>query len=519
MQNCKMDFIGSSVKIFLNSFATNFFRSAEFLVVLFLLQTKIIWASQQIEVILKLSTSQTILVEIKSEKTDIFWEFLTSYADRSDLEKRIENLKFFDENGGMVFYEKIGKGKFITDRPVRHLRYNVNVAPADNFAGIAHVSWINQFYGLLVLADLIPRNFETASAKLFFSFPSRWQILLNDDKEAVKNLSGDKVGENFSSERGAYFVVERIEKAVFLICQEFREKNFSVGKTAVSFVFIGDWEFVEQASELAKKIFIEYTSRLGRLLFPKIRIFLLPFPEQTRFNYWQAETKGATVTIVSAPAVFKSNALNLLSEQLRHEILHLWIPNSLALRGNYDWFFEGFVIYQSLKTGVFLGEIRFEDFLSHIATAFDSVQNQGFPETSLIELSRNRWQTSKQKLLYAKGLLVAFLFDISLLKAGKNGVEIIFRELLHKFSNKSEDANKAVLAILRKYDENLVSRYIEGATPISLQSYIAEFGIQIKKNSGRTRFELTEDLSARQKDLLKRLGYNQWRKISVRVKS
>jgi hypothetical protein len=517
VQNRKMNFIGSFAKIFLNSFATSFFRSAKFLVFLFLLQTKAVLASQQIEAILRLFASQTISVEIKSEKTDVFWEFLTSYADRSDLEKRIENLKFFDENGDSVSYQKIGAGKFVADKPVRHLRYDVKVTPADDFAGIAHVSWINQPYGLLVLADLIPRNFETASAKLFLSCPSGWRILSNDDGEAVKNLSCD--GENFSAEHKAYFVVERIEKAIFLICQEFRERNFSVGKTAVRFVFVGDWGFVEQASQLAKKIFIEYTDKLGRLLFPKINIFLLPFPEQPRFNYWQAETKGATVTIVSAPAVFKSNALNLLSQQLRHEILHLWIPNSLALRGNYDWFFEGFVIYQSLKSGVFMGEIRFEDFLSHIATAFDSVQSQSFPETSLIELSRNRWQTSKQKLLYAKGLLVAFLFDTSILKARKNGIEIIFRELLREFSNRSEDANKAVLKILRKYNENLVNRYIEGAMPVNLQYHIVDFGIQIKKTSGKTRFELTENLSARQKDLLEKLGYNQWRKVAVRAKS
>ena len=39
------------------------------------------------------------------------------------------------------------------------------------------------------------------------------------------------------------------------------------------------------------------------------------------------------------------------------------IPNDVNLSGNYDWFYEGFALYQSLKLAVGLNRIRFEDFL------------------------------------------------------------------------------------------------------------------------------------------------------------
>ncbi|GIU82083.1 MAG: hypothetical protein KatS3mg006_1147 [Pyrinomonadaceae bacterium] len=511
MQDQKADFIKTfqmtSLKLLVNV-RLNILKT---LTLFFLLQTTAISAFQtmpkpSVEVTLSLSTNQTISVEIESEKADAFWEFLTSYANVTNLEKRIENLKFFDENGLEISYARIGEGKFVVDKPVKHIRYDVKTALAENFAGIAHVSWIDQSQGLLVLADLIPRNFEANSAKVNFRLPAEWKILSNESE--ITEQSGR-----------SYFAVEKVEKAVFLVCKEFREKSFSAGKTKIKFAFVGEWEFIEEAVKLAERIFAEYTGKIGELSFPKVQIFLIPFPEKTRFNHWQAETKGATVTIVSAPPAFKSNALNLLSEQLRHEILHLWIPNSLSLKGNYDWFFEGFVIYQSLKSGVLMGEIRFDNFLSHIASAFDSIQTS-LQEVSLLELSNNRWQLpiAERKILYARSLLTAFLLDIKLLRNRKHGIEIIFRELLRKFTGKSEDANKAILAVLRRYDADFVSRYIENMAQINLPSQLADFGIQVKKVSGRTKLEVAENLSSRQKDLLEKLGYNQWRRISVKIK-
>jgi hypothetical protein len=478
----------------------NFWFRLTFL--LLLLQIKHIYAFQTIS--LSLLADESVLVEIKSEKSQEFWEFLVSYAGISGLEKRIQDLEFSDEDGAKVFFEKIAEGKFVVSKPVKNLSYKVKISIDDRMTGFAYVSWMNKMEGLLILSDLIPRNFESSSAKLTFNFPYGWKILSNN-KQLDENS----------------FFVERIEKAVFLVCREFQERSFFVGKTAVNFLFVGDWDFAESASKLAERIFAEYTKKLGKLSFQRVQICLISFPKKVRFNYWEAETKGANITIVSAPAVFKSNALNLLSEQLRHEILHLWVPNSLALRGNYDWFFEGFVVYQSLKTGVFMGEIRFEDFLSYLATAFRLVNQHDAFEDSLIELSEKRWKLPitdpKSMLFYAKSLLVAFMFDMNLLEKGKDGVEIVFRELLNSALSGEERANDVILAILKRYDVRLVEQYIQGTEKIDLQ--ISKFGIQKSEASGVIKFEVAENLTSKQKNLLKKLGYNQWLKFSVKVKN
>jgi len=41
-----------------------------------------------------------------------------------------------------------------------------------------------------------------------------------------------------------------------------------------------------------------------------------------------------------------------LSVPLTHEFLHFWVPNGLSLEGDYDWFYEGFTVYQAARISV-----------------------------------------------------------------------------------------------------------------------------------------------------------------------
>ena len=56
----------------------------------------------------------------------------------------------------------------------------------------------------------------------------------------------------------------------------------------------------------------------------------------------------------------RKQRLNRLGILLSHELFHLWVPNSLSLDGDYDWFFEGFTLYLALLTDVRLGLISFD---------------------------------------------------------------------------------------------------------------------------------------------------------------
>ena len=168
---------------------------------------------------------------------------------------------------------------------------------------------------------------------------------------------------------------------------------------------------------MAAEIFINYQELFAAKPNQKTQIFLLRFPKDIKSGRWEAETRGANVVIISSDMPFKTHSVQRLHEQLRHEIFHLWLPNGVNLSGNYDWFYEGFALYASLRTALAMNQIRFEDFLDTLGRAhsIDTLQSR---RVSLIEASKNRWNGANTQV-YARGMLVAFLIDTALLQKSK----------------------------------------------------------------------------------------------------
>ena len=205
---------------------------------------------------------------------------------------------------------------------------------------------------------------------------------------------------NVTSKSGGWKVVSRKStgqtpsngnvKTVFVIGAELRNK--AEARSELNIVTTGQWLFDDaESARIAGEIHSEYSKVFRSGPVKKLQIAMLPFPQKNvQKGTWEAETRGASVTVISADMPFKTQALQRLHEQLRHEIFHFWLPNGVNLTGNYDWFYEGFALYQSLKTGVGLNQTRFEDFLDTLSRAhnIDSMQNRRF---SLIEASQNRW--------------------------------------------------------------------------------------------------------------------------------
>ncbi|HEX8369825.1 MAG TPA: hypothetical protein VF604_14860 [Pyrinomonadaceae bacterium] len=431
------------------------------------------------------------------------WSFLQNYADVTNLGDRIENLKFVNARAQQIQFKKLAPGEFEAEQVPAAFQYDVKTAIPPQLTAAAHVSWISDARGLLMLGDLLPQNLQNFGAKITFELPENWRITTSETRRSEKS-----------------FGVKNVEKAIFLIGKDWREHSKQIEKNELSLAISGEWQFTDaEALRVAETILAEHRKTFGEIPFPKTQILLLPFPQAANFERWRAETRGATVTLISAPTTFKSAAVNRLHEQLRHEIFHLWIPNSLNLSGNYDWFYEGFTLYKALKTGVSLNQIRFDDFLSTLGRAFDLTEalsrRQSF---SLIEASQKRWINSNE-LIYAKGIVVAFLCDATLLREsrGKRDLDAIFREVFqkHRAPNQKEDGNAAILRILKSNPElvPLAEKYIEGNSKVDWQNDLQTFGMSAEKNSGVTEIKVVAKPGGRQKDLLNKLGYNQWRKL------
>ncbi len=467
-------------------------------------------SAQEIEVAIKISLPDSVSVEGKfikenSNQSNLNWSFLNSIAGAENLAARIADFNLSGEKGRVVAFRKLADGEYLANEAAMNFNYRTNLKTPPNVAWMAHVSWLADEQGILMLGDLLPQFAvanQRTSALIKFELPTDWKVISGEEK----------LGENS-------FLVKDIDKAIFLVGKNWREQKAG----NLSLTITGEWHFFDaEALAMASEIHEEFRKLFGETSAGKAQIFLFRFPQAVKFGRWSAETRGSTLTIASADMPFKSQSAQRLHEQLRHELFHLWLPNRLALTGNYDWFYEGFTVYQALRTGIRMNRIRFEDFLDTLAQAynFDNLQSRKF---SLIESSKNRW-SGENNQVYARGMLAAFLTDVALLREsrGKRSIATIFREVYqkHRTPNEPTDGSAAIIKILRSYPElnSIVEKYIAGTERVDWKTDLDTIGIEAVAENQIVRLAVKSKPSGRQKDLLNELGYNNWRKHSEKRK-
>jgi len=462
--------------------------------------------SQKTEINLKIKQISPPIIQIEGEFSEENksknWTFLNSIAGNENLGERISDFTLIDKNGKNVLFKKLMAGEYLAEDFAQKFAYKIDLSRKEKVSSMAHISWIFGETGLLMTDDLLPQFGQKSSVKIHFDLPKDWKI----------SGGGNLLEDN------SFFVAD-IEKAVFIIGKNWRERK----NDKVNLAFSGDWQFTDdEALNAANEVLREYKNIFGEIPNEKTQIFMVRFPESIQTGNWEAETRGANVVILSSDMPFKNQSLQRLHEQFRHELFHLWIPNNLSLTGNYDWFYEGFALYQSLRTGIELNGLRFEDFLDTLSRAYnlDNFQSQ---KISLIEASKNRWSGANSQI-YARGMLVAFLCDIAILNEskGKRSLTEIFREIYRKYRkpNTLHDGNSAILSLFESRRElrQIVEKYIKGAESIEWNTDLEAVGIEAKIENSFTKLSVKSKLNGRQKDLLNELGYNNWRKIVSKTK-
>ncbi len=188
----------------------------------------------------------------------------------------------------------------------------------------------------------------------------------------------------------------------------------------------------------------------------------------------------------------------------------------MNLSGNYDWFYEGFALYQSLKVGVGVNRLSFADFLDTLSRAY-GIDDSQTNRTSLIDASANRWSGSNTTV-YARGMLLGFLCDIAVLEAsgGKRSVTDLIKAVVtkHSLTTPRTDGNTALIAIFRSHPElaAMTERYVSGSEVFSMDAPLLQAGIQIDRSTGVPKFTAVSKPSGKQKKILEKLGIDNWRK-------
>lgn len=173
-------------------------------------------------------------------------------------------------------------------------------------------------------------------------------------------------------------------------------------------------------------------------------------------------------------------------------------------------------MYQAARTAVRLGFVTWPEFLNAIARAYEG--SSGAPALSLIDASKQRW-TAGAASVYSKAMVLAFLYDLNLRqeKGGKRSLNDVYRRLLREHVRQLElkqvpaDGNVAAIAALRSElpTQDFAERFITAPVSIDLKKELTAFGLRVEKFGPRTHISISEDLTNRQSDLLKQLGYNE----------
>ncbi len=274
-------------------------------------------------------TPARIRIDARLPNATTILSFRNTYAGVLGLGERIETVEGIRDNGAKVRLQKLTPGEFQSVEKLSRFVYEVNLAGPRRPADLSHVSSVNSDYGVLMMGDLLPQSTSAsstfASALIEVDVPNGWTVSSNTKKD------------------GPQFSTDDPETAVFLVGPSLHEKHQRLSTTDFSIVSSAKWPFSDNdAMKIAGEILAEY-SRLTRFdLKRNVVLMLVPYPGEAGPQSWSAETRGNVVVLLLGRNARRKSVLSRLGIVLSHELFHLWVPNSLKLEGDYDWFFEGF---------------------------------------------------------------------------------------------------------------------------------------------------------------------------------
>jgi len=457
--------------------------------------------AQTLHVRIAVVSTQPARIRINAEfakPTDVI-SFPNAYGGVLGLAERIEKVEARATGGQVIAVKKLAPGEFQTSDQFHQISYEVNLTEPMPPAQGSHVSWLSRERGLLMLSDLLPRSINDlgtfSSVQIQLALPSAWTATSNAEKQTSLT----------------YFT-EQPDKVVFLIGPQLQEKSQHLGGKDFTVALSGAWPITEKdALKIAGQLIQEYSKLTGFGLKRNAFLMLVPFPGDVGPERWTAETRSNAVVLLLGGRGDRKQIRSMLGIVLAHEIFHLWVPNSLGLDGDYDWFFEGFTIYQALRMDLRLHLISFNDYLDTIARVYDSYLSS--PERgklSLLQASERRWTTSSS-LVYDKPTLVAFLYDLQVRSSSvcNASFDDLYRKLFQRVRTRQADANETIIGVLNEQlgQQSFALEYIEGVGAINLESALAPYGISVMQTSSGTKLSANH-LDKAQKKLLDCLARN-----------
>jgi len=443
-------------------------------------------ANAQSRVTISLPATGYVNVEAQFSSPLKLWSFRNVYASALGIAERVEDFRAFGASGEDARVKKSAGGEFRSELDATKINYTVKLSEP-RAEHLPFVSWLVGDRGVLMFADLLPIDIESVSCN--FILPAGWS--------AESSVTPDANGR---------YEVSQPEKAVFLVGSLLNKRSNNVAGMPLETVVSGTWGFKDDDPwKVAACVMQKNLELTGFRLPGKSVIMIVPLPAADPGSRWKAETRGSTIVLLLNPAYRKDMSTGQLGVIFSHEALHLWVPNSLKLEGDYDWFFEGFTMYTALRTALELKLIDFKEFLKTLGGAYKYYLDH--PDNdSLIEASEKRW-TGGFSHVYIKGMLVAFVYDLILRKesGGKTTLADRYRSLFSAPVADGANGNEAIIRLLgvSPATSEFTKSYIENSRALKLEQLVPMYGLEVEKSQLKVSSKLDDD----QKQLLRSLGY------------
>ncbi len=457
----------------------------------FLSASSVSSASVRSTVKIILSEPDLARVHIKLPQPLGNWSFLNAYGPTIGLGERVRKFIGLSENDQPASTRKVSVGVFRTDPAVTTVLYEVYLAGSN---AAPHTSIATSDYTLLMLADLLPQDLLEASngVDVSFELPDGWTIQ-----------------SAFQPNGPAHFSINDPGRAVFLAGPRLRRQSKAVEGMKLELSIADDWPFKEEkVLDAAARVLKKYL-RLTQFKLPQPSVVFIASLPSISAEKWKAEARGSTVVLLLNKTPPHRNWIGQLEIIFTHELLHLWVPNSLTLHGSYDWFFEGFTLYQALGTALDLKLIKFDEYLNTLGRVYDSYLTQA-DTLSLVEASEQRW-TKGPYSVYDKAMLVAFLYDLERRHEtnAQQGLSDGYAELFRRYTTKSSEGNAAIMSVLKSSaaTENLLQSYVINGQRLNLAQALERYGLLLESDGRQTKLKIASKLTKAQLLVLRSLGY------------
>lgn len=433
-----------------------------------------------------ISATVSISVDGKAEIKGKFDSGFTPLNERNfyfrlavdDVRGRVSDVRLFDDAGKEVGFRELIPGEYLAERPYRAFEYKMDLSHSDAALG-GHRSGVHRDFAVLYADSLLP-GFELrgrrVSARIRIVFPTNWA-----DWEL---FSADAISDSEVE-------FPDLAKGTAICGRGIRSTEFRAGNVKVRLLIAGKRDFSDaEAEEMVKGILGFYTQQIGRLNAESVQVAVLPSGDSPRSGRWEAETRGRSVLVVSADMPFPNQSRQRLHEQLRHELFHLWFPAGVDLKGDYSIFYEGLAVYASLRAGVELRQIRFEDLLTTLSTAIVNVETASLRPTN-------------RSGIYSLGAVAAFTADLSRLERSRGSLGLLAETSriwgLYGPENRQSNSRPEGEEVFRQAFGFEISQTLSRLRPA-----IAAAGLEF--SDGRLR--VLPKIDGRQKAILRKIGYN-----------